>query len=83
MTDLTDIAPPALGRLDESGRATLFTDARTANTFAATPVSDTELAEIWDLAKWAPTAANPAVAGPVRGSRPRTRALGHAHERWQ
>jgi 3-hydroxypropanoate dehydrogenase len=58
MTDLTDIAPPALGRLDESGRATLFTDARTANTFAETPVSDAELAEIWDLAKWAPTAAN-------------------------
>ena len=41
-----------------SGRATLFTDARTANTFAETPVSDAELAEIWDLAKWAPTAAN-------------------------
>jgi 3-hydroxypropanoate dehydrogenase len=57
MTDLTDIAP-ALGRLDDSGRATLFTDARTANTFAETPVSDAELAEIWDLAKWAPTAAN-------------------------
>jgi 3-hydroxypropanoate dehydrogenase len=58
MTDLTDIAPPALGRLDDSGRAALFTDARTANTFAATPVSDAELSEIWDLAKWAPTAAN-------------------------
>lgn len=58
MTDLTDLAPPALGRLDDAGRATLFTDARTANTFAATPVSDAELSEIWDLAKWAPTAAN-------------------------
>jgi 3-hydroxypropanoate dehydrogenase len=44
--------------LDEAGRALLFTDARTANTFAATPVSDDELTAIWELAKWAPTAAN-------------------------
>jgi len=41
-----------------AGRATLFTDARTANTFAPTPVSDAELSEIWDLARWAPTSAN-------------------------
>jgi 3-hydroxypropanoate dehydrogenase len=58
MTDLIDSAPPALGRLDDTGRATLFTGARTANTFASTPVSDADLAEIWELAKWAPTAAN-------------------------
>jgi len=58
MTDLVDTAPPALAALDDAGRAALFTDARTANTFAATPVSDAELAEIWDLAKWPPTAAN-------------------------
>jgi 3-hydroxypropanoate dehydrogenase len=47
-----------LPSLDEAGRALLFTDARTANTFAATPVSDDELTAIWELAKWAPTAAN-------------------------
>jgi 3-hydroxypropanoate dehydrogenase len=47
-----------LDRLDEAGRALLFTDARTANTFAATPVSDDELAEVWELAKWGPSAAN-------------------------
>ena len=58
MTDLVDTAPPALAALDDAGRAAHFTDARTANTFAATPVSDAELAEIWDLAKWPPTAAN-------------------------
>ena len=40
------------------GRALLFTEARTANTFAETPVSDEELASIWELAKWAPTSAN-------------------------
>ena len=54
----TDIAPIALDRLDQSGRALLFTDARTANSFADTPVSDEELAAIWDLAKWGPSAAN-------------------------
>jgi 3-hydroxypropanoate dehydrogenase len=47
-----------LPRLDDAGRALLFTEARTANSFAPTPVSDEELAEIWELAKWAPTAAN-------------------------
>jgi 3-hydroxypropanoate dehydrogenase len=49
---------PSLEALDEAGRALLFTDARTANTFAPTPVSDAELTAIWELAKWAPTAAN-------------------------
>jgi 3-hydroxypropanoate dehydrogenase len=45
-------------RLDDAGRSLLFTDARTANTFSPAPVSDEELAEIWELAKWPPTAAN-------------------------
>ena len=61
MTDLA-IATRAplvrLEQLDAVGRAALFTDARTANTFADTAVSDAELSDIWDLAKWAPTAAN-------------------------
>ena len=59
MTETVEGAPPiSLGRLDEAGRATLFTDARTANSFAPTEVTDAELAEIWNLAKWPPTAAN-------------------------
>jgi len=45
-------------RLSDEGRALLFTEARTANSFAGTPVTDEELAEIWELAKWPPTAAN-------------------------
>jgi 3-hydroxypropanoate dehydrogenase len=49
---------PDLYRLDATARSILFTDARTANTFADIPVSDEELAEIWSLARWAPTAAN-------------------------
>jgi 3-hydroxypropanoate dehydrogenase len=44
--------------LDEAGRATLFTDARTSNTFSDEPVSDETLRAVWDLAKWPPTAAN-------------------------
>jgi len=51
-------APAGLGKLDEAGLRLLFTDARTANTFAPTPVSDDELSAIWQLAKWAPTSAN-------------------------
>ena len=58
MIDLTDTISPALSKLDDAGGATLFTDARTANTFAATPVSDAALTAIWNLAKWAPTSAN-------------------------
>jgi 3-hydroxypropanoate dehydrogenase len=56
MNQLVESTP--LPRLDESGRAVLFSDARTANSFAPTPVTDAELTEIWELARWAPTAAN-------------------------
>jgi 3-hydroxypropanoate dehydrogenase len=59
MTAAVEYAPTlTLPQLDEAGRALLFTEARTANTFADTPVSVAELASIWELAKWAPTAAN-------------------------
>lgn len=51
-------APIPLQRLDAAARAALFTGARTANTFAATPVSDAELADVWELTRWAPTSAN-------------------------
>ena len=59
MTELKDDAPArSLARLDEAGRAILFTEARTANSFSPTEVTDDELAEIWNLAKWPPTAGN-------------------------
>jgi 3-hydroxypropanoate dehydrogenase len=54
--DQDDLDSPS--QLGPEGRALLFTEARTANTFAATPVSDRELADIWNLAKWGPSAAN-------------------------
>lgn len=56
--DSVEEALQALPLLDEAGRALLFTGARTANSFAPTPVTDAELDGIWDLAKWPPTAAN-------------------------
>jgi 3-hydroxypropanoate dehydrogenase len=58
MTTTVDAARILLPRLDDAGRAALFTDARTANSFTDTPVTDEELSSIWELARWAPTAAN-------------------------
>ncbi len=55
---ITDREPQALDVLDDAGRKLLFTEARTANTFAATAVTDGELAMIWELARWSPSAAN-------------------------
>jgi 3-hydroxypropanoate dehydrogenase len=75
-------ASPSLSRLDENARALLFTEARTANTFADTPVSDAELTEIWELAKWAPTAANtqPLRVVYVRPGSGRDRLVAHMSE---
>jgi len=44
--------------IDTEARASLFSEARTANSFSARPVSDEQLLEAWNLAKWPPTAAN-------------------------
>ncbi|MBC7517422.1 MAG: malonic semialdehyde reductase [Microbacteriaceae bacterium] len=46
------------GGANESARSAIFTNARTANSFAATPVTDAQLVAVWELAKWAPTAIN-------------------------
>lgn len=71
-----------LDRLDARGRGLLFTDARTANTFAPTPVSDAELAGIWELAKWPPSAANtqPLRVLFVRSAEGKARLLPHMNE---
>jgi 3-hydroxypropanoate dehydrogenase len=72
----------SLRRLDDDGREVLFTHARTANTFAPTPVSDAELTAIWDLAKWPPTAANiqPLRVLYVRSDEARDRLVAHMSE---
>lgn len=71
-----------LSRLDDEARALLFTEARTANSFAPTPVTDEELASIWELAKWAPTAANvqPLRVLYVRSGEGRERLVAHMSE---
>ena len=58
MTVVLDQTARTLSPLDEDARAQMFTGARTASSFAPTPVTAAELTGIWDLAKWAPTAAN-------------------------
>ncbi|GGT33453.1 malonic semialdehyde reductase [Streptomyces chromofuscus] len=50
--------PATLPRINDEARAALFTDARTVYSFAGTPVDDETLTGIWELARWAPTAAN-------------------------
>lgn len=54
----TTAEPTSLGSLDDTGRALLFTQARTANAFSDVAVSDQELTSIWDLARWSPSMAN-------------------------
>jgi 3-hydroxypropanoate dehydrogenase len=79
MTTTEATAPTGLQPLDETGRAILFTEARTANSFASIPVGDEELSQIWDLTKWAPTSANfqPLRVLYVRPGEGRDRLVGH------
>lgn len=74
--------PDSLHRLDDEALAQLFTDARTPNSFADTPVDDDELAAIWELAKWAPTAANfqPLRVTYVNSAEGRARLVSHMNE---
>src|SRR5215471_15782488 len=55
MTDAIALSPEA--------QALLFTDARTANSFSDEPVTDEQIAAIYDLVKYGPTAMN---AQPLR-----------------
>ncbi|GAA2483602.1 malonic semialdehyde reductase [Winogradskya humida] len=72
----------SLESLDAKSKDLLFTEARTANTFADTPVTDAELSDIWELAKWAPTSANsqPLRVLYVRQGEGRDRLLKHMSE---
>ncbi len=48
----------SLTRLDDDGRALLFTEARTANTFSDRPVAGEQLEEVYELMKCGPTWSN-------------------------
>jgi 3-hydroxypropanoate dehydrogenase len=80
MSELATIEREVLG---EEARAQLFTKARTANTFSDAEVSDAELADIWELARWAPTSANtqPLRVVYVRTPEGRERLARHMSER--
>ncbi|MDV7353719.1 malonic semialdehyde reductase [Rhodococcus oxybenzonivorans] len=68
--------------LDDAARDLLFAGARTVNNFAPTPVSDDELAQIWEMTRWAPTAANsqPMRVQFIRTDAARRRLLNHLDE---
>ena len=68
--------------LDAHARELLFRNARTANTFSSEPVSDEALKEVWELAKWPPTAANtqPLRVLYVRSDKAKERLLPHVAE---
>ena len=78
--DITQAVP--LDRLDDAGRALLFTDAHTVNNFASTPVTDAQLSEIWELARWAPSGGNtqPLRVVFVRTDEGRARLVPHMNE---
>ncbi|MGH3494917.1 MAG: malonic semialdehyde reductase, partial [Sciscionella sp.] len=44
--------------IDRTAQDLLFREARTANTFSDEPVSDEQLAAVYELTKWAPTSMN-------------------------
>ncbi len=71
MTDNLALSPEA--------QALLFRDARTANTFTDEPVTDEQIAAIYDLVKYAPTAMNtqPLRVVLVREGEARERLLKH------
>lgn len=65
-------------QLDDRSLNTLFLDARTYNAWLDIPVSDALLQQVYDLMKWAPTAANsnPARIVFVRGVEAKEKLLG-------
>ncbi len=71
-----------LPTLTSDAQDLLFREARTANSFTDEPVSDEQIASIYDLVKYAPTAMNtqPLRILVVRDGEPRERLLKHMAE---
>ena len=68
--------------LDDKAQDLLFREAHSAASFTSEPVSDEQIAEIWDLIRWAPTGGN---ASPgrlliVRSAEARERLVAHMGE---
>jgi 3-hydroxypropanoate dehydrogenase len=68
--------------LDKNAQDLLFREARTANAFSPEPVSDDQIAAIYDLVKYAPTSMNvqPLRIVLVRTPEARERLVGHLAE---
>ncbi len=79
MTTAFDVEPLALGA---EAADLLFREARTANTFTTEPVTGQQLAAIYELTKWGPTAFNstPLRVVLVQTSEARERLLPHLTE---
>ncbi|UVE96677.1 malonic semialdehyde reductase [Dietzia sp. B32] len=65
--------------LDEQAQDLLFREARSANAFTDEPVTDEQIAAIFDLVKWAPTAMNtqPLRVVVIRSDEAKARLLPH------
>jgi 3-hydroxypropanoate dehydrogenase len=68
--------------LDEDAQNLLFREARTANAFTDEPITDEQIAAIFDLVKWAPTSMNtqPLRVVVVRSAEAKARLLPHMAE---
>ncbi|MGH3437020.1 MAG: malonic semialdehyde reductase [Sciscionella sp.] len=55
---MTTTEAPDLIEIDRTAQDLLFRQARTANSFSDEPVSDEQLAAVYELTKWAPTSMN-------------------------
>ena len=68
--------------LDQDAQDLLFHQGRTANAFTSEPVTDEQIAAIYDLIKWAPTAMNtqPQRVVVVRSAEAKARLLPHMAE---
>ena len=68
--------------LDQDAQDLLFHQGRTANAFTSEPVTDEQIAAIYDLVKWAPTAMNtqPQRVVVVRSAEAKARLLPHMAE---
>lgn len=77
MTELHEVL-----ELDKNAQDLLFRSARTANTFTDEPVTDEQVAAIYDLVKYAPTSMNiqPLRLVLVRTPEARERLVGHMSE---
>jgi len=82
MSTTADLQTSDVIVLDEQAQDLLFREARTANAFTDEPVTDEQIAAIFELVKWAPTSMNtqPVRVVVVRSEEAKQRLLPHMAE---